>query len=93
MFRQRWIGPIPARVKTTDVQSTTVNGLLISQNSTTVAEPTTFLYDAVERRIGVQDPRHSSASQIDYYTGSMQVFQQIDAAGNATILFTIVTMP
>ncbi|MEO0510679.1 MAG: RHS repeat-associated core domain-containing protein [Verrucomicrobiota bacterium] len=63
---------------------TMINGLLVSENSTTVAAPMLYTYDAVERRVGVKDPRHAQAAQITYYANTLQVFEQIDAAGNAT---------
>ena len=69
-----------------DVDATriSINGLLVSQNSSTVAAATAYGYDALERRVSVKDPRHAQASTIDYYTGTNQVFTQTDGAGNAT---------
>jgi len=69
---------------TIDAVATTVNGLLLSQNTATVAAPTTFDYDPLERRISVKDPRHTQAATTEYYPGTRQVFTQTDAAGNTT---------
>ncbi|NBB77844.1 MAG: hypothetical protein GVY36_00095 [Verrucomicrobia bacterium] len=69
---------------TWDVESVTINGLLVSRNSPTVLEPTIFDYDALERRISVKDPRHQNAATTDYYTSTRQIFTQTDADGNTT---------
>jgi len=45
---------------------TYLNGLLQSRTSETVAEPTTFTYDALARRKTVKQPRHTQAAVIEY---------------------------
>jgi len=90
--RETWIdrdAKIVTRVTNTpgsdiNAVSTTVNGLLLAQNSSTVVEPTTFDYDALERRISVKEPRHQNAATTDYYTGTRQIFTETDADGNTT---------
>jgi RHS repeat-associated protein len=67
-----------------DAVSTSINGYLITQNSTTVSAATSYDYDDLGRRISVKDPRHDQAVTIDYYTGTNQIFTQTDAADNTT---------
>jgi len=68
----------------TDARSVTVNGLLTERNTATVAAPTVFGYDAIERRISVKDPRHTAPSSISYLPSTNQVITQTDADGNTT---------
>ncbi|MEM7790417.1 MAG: RHS repeat-associated core domain-containing protein [Verrucomicrobiota bacterium] len=68
----------------TDTVRTFVNGLLVSENSSTVAAARTYSYDALERLVGVKEPRHSQSSVIGYYTGTRQIASQTDAAGHTT---------
>lgn len=67
--------------------SKVVNGYLLEQNSTTIAAPIVFGYDALGRLISEKQPRHTQASQIDYYTGTNQIFTRTDASGS-TIAYT-----
>jgi|GEM_PF-1435182 len=67
-----------------DVTRITNQGLLISQNSHTVLAPTVYSYDALQRLISIQEPRHAQPSTIDYYDGTLQVFTETDSANNTT---------
>ncbi len=67
-----------------DAKRVIVNGLLVSENTDTIAAATTYRYDALERLISVKEPRHTNRSQIEYYTGKDQIFARTDAAGNTT---------
>ena len=71
----------------TDAERVTINGLLMSQNSDTVATAKTYTYDDLERLIAVKEPRHTMSSQIEYYPDTKQIFTHTDAAGN-TIAYT-----
>ncbi len=64
--------------------STTINGYLKSQNSTTVAAATTYGYDGLGRQVSMKDPRHAASSTISYLPSSTQVATQTDADGNTT---------
>ena len=68
----------------TDAKRVIVNGLLVAQNTDTVAAATTYTYDALERLIAVKEPRHSNRSQIEYYMGRNQILARTDADGNTT---------
>jgi RHS repeat-associated protein len=67
-----------------DAERVTINGLLMSQNSDTVAAATTYIYDDLERLIAVKEPRHTASSQIEYYPETKQIFTRTDPAGNTT---------
>ena len=67
-----------------DAERITINGLLVSQNSDTVAAVTTYTYDDLGRLVAVKEPRHANGSEIEYYTGKNQIFSRTDADGNTT---------
>ena len=67
-----------------DARRVIANGLLVSQNTDTVAAATTYTYDALGRLIAVQEPHHTASSQTEYYAGKNQIVARTDADGNTT---------
>jgi YD repeat-containing protein len=72
---------VDAPDSTNDAVTVTINGLLTSLTSQTGLE-TTFVYDALERRTGVSDPRTGTATTA--YNAKGQVAWIEDAASNRT---------
>lgn len=64
-----------------DALTVTSNGLMVSSRSKTDKE-TTFLYDGLERQIGVVDPRVGTSWTI--YNGKGQVVQTVDTRDSST---------
>ncbi len=60
------------------------NGLLISENTRTVAAPTLHGYDALGRRISEKSPRHTQTTVTAYDSTTGQILSVTDAAGHAT---------